>query len=406
MLNRMLSRFQTYPVTQGLIFLAAALFAADVTLSTLYHVRFAEAQSLLGAVNMTWLWDGAWWSVATTALHHGDVFHLIFNCVGLWRLGTILERRCGSYKFAVFCVTSVFVSGATQTLFSPYVGLSGLIFGLFGLAWAWRRTDEWLRIHFTEQEVRFGLIWLVGGIFLSALKIMPIGNACHFSGVIYGWLIGSVLFGTERLRQWRSVVFAGHILLIPLLFFTMHPFWNGGYHWHRGDTAEHPAEKVWHYEEATRCDPELIGPWLKLVLIYDENEEVLSAWEWALRGLRQHPSSQPLIDVAQMVWEEFPAGIAQQRARQLIQQILGEQSAAWEKVLIQNNELAEIPAAVSNSRMPARNGRNQAEDHTEDPVEPPIELPQRALDEIWIPNRKLPAPPADNPGSAEEGRAV
>lgn len=393
--------FRAVPVTWITLFAAGLVLGADNALAWKYQIEFPKAQILLGAEDQFGLWAGDWWRVLITAFHHGGIVHLLCNASALWLLGRLLETRLGSWRYAVFCLAGLTVSGATQSLWGPYVGLSGMLCAQFGLIWVWRRTDAWFQKYVSDEQIQWGFGAILLCVPLTWFQILPVGNACHFSGLLYGVITGAVYFGSPRARLWKPVFLVTHAVLIPWFYFLVHPVWNGSYHWRRGDVAKIPAERLRHYENAVRCNPNLDGPWFNLAKLSYQGGNLPIAWDWILRGLRQHPAYQDAINLARALWEEFPNRQDRLAARQRLREIFGDEAPKWEQTL-NIEELDEGPAVRATAKpLPAP----EAEEPLEVPI-PPFTLPRRALDEIPRPAEKLPAPNPNVPGSAEEGRAA
>lgn len=399
-MSQLLALFRAVPVTWLMLFAAGLLLGADNALTWKFPIKFHDAQTLLGAADQFGLWEGAWWTVLTTGFHHGGILHLLCNASALWFLGRLLESRLGSWRYALFCLGGLAVSGATQSLWGPYVGLSGMLCAQFGLVWAWRRTDVWFQTYVQPEQIQWGWVWILLCLPLTWLNILPVGNACHISGLIYGFITGLVYFGSPRARLWKPVFLVTHAALIPWFYFLVHPVWNGNYHWRRGDVATIPAERLRHYANAIRCDPNLDGPWLNLALISGRAGDLQTAWSWILQGLRQHPGYQAAIEQARDLWHEFPSRGERQAARQRLQEIFGDAAPQWEQTL-QMEEFDSPPQRAKVPRIAVPAGA--------EPIEvpaPPFTLPRRALDEIPRPAEKMPGPNPKAPGSAEEGRAA
>lgn len=398
---QLLALFRAVPVTWLMLFAAGLLLGADNALTWKFPVEFHKAQIALGAADQFGLWEGAWWTVLTTAFHHGGIVHLLCNASALWFLGRLLETRLGSWRYALFSLGGIAVSGATQSLWGPYVGLSGMLCAQFGLIWAWRRTDVWFQTYVQNDQIQWVVGWLLLCLPLSWFNILPVGNASHFSGLAYGYIAGLVYFGNHRHRVWKPVFLVSHAILIPWFYFLVHPIWNGNYHWRQGDIARAPAERLRHYEDAITWDPNLDGPWLNLASISYQTGDLHGAWGWILRGLRQHPAYQEAITLARGLWDEFPNRRERQAARQKLQEIFGDDAPKWERTL----NIAEL-----DHQPPKRPAAPPAAAPEEDePLEvptPPFTLPRRAIDEIPRPGKKVPAPNPNAPGSAEEGRAA
>ncbi|MGE4051605.1 MAG: rhomboid family intramembrane serine protease, partial [Piscinibacter sp.] len=116
------------PITQALLLINVALFAADLLLGHLLTALFA-------------LWplgSGRFmpWQVVSYGFLHGSFGHLFFNMLGLWMFGAELERIWGGKRYLQFYFASVLTAALTQLLVglftggAPTVGASGGLFGL------------------------------------------------------------------------------------------------------------------------------------------------------------------------------------------------------------------------------------------------------------------------------------
>lgn len=74
------------------------------------------------------------YQLVTHMFAHGGFFHLFFNMFVLWMFGTMLERVWGPKRFFIFYFACGLAAGVAHLLlsFSPAVGASGAIMGLFG----------------------------------------------------------------------------------------------------------------------------------------------------------------------------------------------------------------------------------------------------------------------------------
>jgi len=82
------------------------------------------------------------WTVVTYMFLHADLWHLLFNMMGLYFFGPRLEGRLGTRRFmALYLVSGI--AGALLSVFTPraaIVGASGALFGVYyGFAHFWPR---------------------------------------------------------------------------------------------------------------------------------------------------------------------------------------------------------------------------------------------------------------------------
>lgn len=73
------------------------------------------------------------YQLVTHMFAHGGFFHLFFNMFVLWMFGSTLERSWGPKRFLIFYFTCGLAAGVAHLIleFSPAVGASGAIMGLF-----------------------------------------------------------------------------------------------------------------------------------------------------------------------------------------------------------------------------------------------------------------------------------
>jgi len=78
---------------------------------------------------------GEWWRLVTGGFLHDGPIHLLFNMVGVFFLGQLLEPRLGPVRFAALYFASLLAGSLGVMLLSPLsptLGASGAVFGLLG----------------------------------------------------------------------------------------------------------------------------------------------------------------------------------------------------------------------------------------------------------------------------------
>ncbi len=145
------------------------------------------------------------WTVVTYMFLHANLWHLLFNMLGLLFFGPRLEAELGGRDFLLLYFISG-VAGALLSFITPYVaivGASGAVFGvLLGFARYWPR----------EQIMIWGIIpvearWLV--IIMTVLSLIGGfgggGDVAHFAHL--GGFAGGLLFLLWRDRNTRAARF-------------------------------------------------------------------------------------------------------------------------------------------------------------------------------------------------------
>ncbi|MEV6330374.1 rhomboid family intramembrane serine protease [Streptomyces sp. NPDC051909] len=82
--------------------------------------------------------DGEWYRLISSAFLHQEAAHFVFNMLGLWVIGGIVEPELGRIRYTALCLLSGLSGSAVVYLFAPEnqgaLGASGIVFGLIG-AW-------------------------------------------------------------------------------------------------------------------------------------------------------------------------------------------------------------------------------------------------------------------------------
>lgn len=138
--------------------------------------------------------SGQFWRLWTPVLLHGSLMHLAFNMWALNALGTVLEVRKGTLFLGLVILLSAVVSNVGQYLYmlnfqdhlSQFLGISGVVYALFGYVWIKGRLDFETGMYLHRSSVQIMLFWLV----LGFTGILPIANGAHVAGLIVGVLLG------------------------------------------------------------------------------------------------------------------------------------------------------------------------------------------------------------------------
>lgn len=134
-------------------------------------------------------WTQPWRFISPTLLHFSTL-HFLFNVFWWWYLGGRFERTYGSTYLVLALVFCAVVSNVAQLYDSgPYFGgLSGVIYGLFGIATvvAWQRPRHPLFL--PNGLIVFMLVWLALGY--TDLLWVNVANTAHLTGLIAGLLVG------------------------------------------------------------------------------------------------------------------------------------------------------------------------------------------------------------------------
>jgi len=149
------------------------------------------------------------WRLITYQFLHSDtnVWHLVFNMIGIYFLGPPLERHWGSRRFLTFYLgcgvaggVAFLILGGLTAQANPIVGASGAVLGLLA-ACALLFPQMMIILLFFPVPIRFAALLLGGVYLLSVLSTASLSNACHLGGMLAG--LAYVWFGPAW-RQFSS----------------------------------------------------------------------------------------------------------------------------------------------------------------------------------------------------------
>lgn len=144
------------------------------------------------------------WRFLTASVLHGDYLHLGMNVYWLLQLGVVAEALLGTWSFAGLVVVLAAGSSAAQWAVSgPCVGLSGIVYGLFGVLWALDRWHSACRGVMNKRTTEMFMAWFLICVMLTWWNVMPIGNTAHGVGALLGGAVGWALArqGAPRLLR-------------------------------------------------------------------------------------------------------------------------------------------------------------------------------------------------------------
>lgn len=419
MLHSLRSFCSRFPVTAAFIAIAVGLFIAvqvyRINHNSYGQSEFDDALWKLGAVQPLVfvhdhplieekdyptggpfdLWAGEWWRILVSGFHHGDLLHLVMNCIAIGFLGHLIEPVMRNWVYALFLIVATFVSLLPEYYWEHYpVGLSGAAFAMFGMLILLRKTDEHIAEVFTDREIHWGLGWLLLCFVLTYLGILNIANAAHVTGFLYGLLAGVVVINHSRWKSlFRFAFVALHLALIPATWLVCHPYWNGKYYWYLARHTEDLGQRITYLQQGVDLSPgePKIGAELALSL-YRTESVPFGSWETILKSLKRNRSYEKGVELARLIWKQFHSEDQKAQARAMVDEIFGDESEAWSDRL----QLAQVEM-VQTDLAPERGGKG--------PTEELLFLKEQGPQTRTLKPQDLTAPPVDpgSPQSAVEG---
>jgi len=145
------------------------------------------------------------WQFLSAIFMHGGVSHILFNMIGLWMFGSVLERVWGKQRFLIFYLLCGIGAGIIQQLVrtfllndtSPFVGVgaSGAVYGLL-VAFALLFPNFKLVLIFLPVPIAAKyfvpillLIDIVGGFTGHSIFAQNIGHFAHIGGALMGFVL-------------------------------------------------------------------------------------------------------------------------------------------------------------------------------------------------------------------------
>lgn len=185
-------------ITQTLIGISVALFLLGYVAPVERELVFAP---FLGTEEP--------WRILTTGFLHAGILHLAMNMYALWIVGPFLERMLGRWRYLGLYFLSlaggtlavVLVAGgpSTQAWFTPVVGASGAVFGLFGAIA--------LVLNHTGRNAQQILV-VIGINVVISFTLPGISWQAHLGGLLVGALLGLIFTKLPRERQHAGGVIA------------------------------------------------------------------------------------------------------------------------------------------------------------------------------------------------------
>lgn len=209
------------------------LTALSVLITIAYLMPGAEPGSLwyqIGHFGLAETPGAAPWGLITTIFIHGSPLHLIFNMLWLIQLGRILEGTLHPLTYLAFMVSAAAVGSGCEWIIphstgipgvyyhSVGIGMSGVVYAMFGLMWAGRGLyPAWGSVA-TRDNLRLLVGWALLCIVATYLPILHIGvaNGAHVGGFLFGLCIGFLFFAPRRRWVWAVPL----VLLIGVTLFS------------------------------------------------------------------------------------------------------------------------------------------------------------------------------------------
>lgn len=129
--------------------------------------------------------QGQVWRLVTPIFIHFHVLHIVFNLLWLRDLGSMIEARQGTGRFALLVFAIATVSNSVQNITGgpSFGGMSGVVYGLLGYVWMKGKFDPESGLFLHPSTVTMMIIWF----FICLVGLIPgVANAAHGAGLAMG----------------------------------------------------------------------------------------------------------------------------------------------------------------------------------------------------------------------------
>jgi len=185
----------TNPVTMTLIIASVGLFLLGwlglekAILNELLISQYMPLSTSQWWNSLVEIRHGQIWRMVTPIFIHFGFFHILFNMMWMFDLGSSIERKKGSLFLLVFVLGVAIPSNLAQYAMSGpmFGGMSGVVYAMLGYVWMKGRyaPQEGLFLH--PNTVIMMIVWLFLGMFGI---IGHMANVVHTVGLAIGLLWG------------------------------------------------------------------------------------------------------------------------------------------------------------------------------------------------------------------------
>ena len=190
-------------ITNIAIFVPYYLFAGS---------GFSEALNFLALSPRLVVFNFMIWQLGTYLFLHGSILHILFNMLGLWMFGTILERDWGTRRFLKYYFICGIGAGLCDVLLhavrgswnTSTIGASGAIYGLL-LAFGVLYPNMIVLMFFIIPIRAKYMVMIFGAIaFLNSFSVnRGVSDIAHLGGMVFGYAYLRFRFFNVDLNYFR-----------------------------------------------------------------------------------------------------------------------------------------------------------------------------------------------------------
>lgn len=334
------------PATAAVMAVCIGLFIAVFVSALVKETAYEEQLSPWGAVtNFVWhavdgdpepeepqgpfrVWDGQYWRIFVTGLHHAGPVHLFLNMSSLFVFGLMLERRFGWFSYLVVLLGGMVISLEVPLLFGvACVGISGGLCSLLGALITRRLVDPDLRRDVPADYVHRAVLTLLVFSITVEMAGIPIGHFAHLVGFLYGLLMGLIPAHSYSLQG--SATIGTLAAVLTLGWYDAHPAWSGDWYYHLSRKTDDPELRIKDLAKATELNPRLAMAWAELVNAQWSALQQGTPWKTALKGLAANPTNPVLAQQAAELRRYYLQEEPEQDVDEDLRQAFGDGAPHW-----------------------------------------------------------------------------
>ena len=162
-----------------------------------------------GCVNMGWVWQ-----FFTYMFVHSSFTHLLFNMLGLYMFGTILERELGTREFLLFYFVCGVLGGVISYVFyllqGQYmvviVGASGSLYAMLLLTAVFFPNARVLLFFFIPMRMPYAvMLYIAIELFDQIVGLNGgVAHLIHLSSIAIAWLYCIIRFRMNPIKIWKN----------------------------------------------------------------------------------------------------------------------------------------------------------------------------------------------------------
>ena len=197
-----------------------------------------------------------------------------------WALGTLVEHDFGhGATLGIYDLLAVGSTAGELAIFHGGIGLSGVVYGLFGLLWVLSRTDPRFRNAVDHKVIELMTGWFILCIVLTIAEVWSIALVAHAAGCILGALLGWTISASKLgPRLLRGAILAATFLLCVAGGTIARPYVNlvndiGPALADQGRSAREAGDAeqaIDFYKQAVDANPKVDDWWTSLGLAYQQ----------------------------------------------------------------------------------------------------------------------------------------